>query len=203
MFNTEDLYDIVGHKLLGRRGQEFSAELKMAMMGLPGKKAFAVMKQRCGLSESIEMLAQECEEIFKDLLPERIEMMPGLAQLLALLESREIPKGIATSSHLKFAKRALGIFDLEPRFDFLLTSESVAQGKPNPQVYLLAAEKHGVKPSQMLVLEDSIHGSNAAISAGATTIAIPSTRVDASKIGPVYAICKKLNDPAVLELFRN
>ena len=175
----------------------------MAMMGRPGKQAFAVMKERCGLSESIESLAEECEAIFKDLLPERIEMMPGLAQLLALLESEGIPKGIATSSHLRFAQRALGMFQLQPRFDFLLTAESVTNGKPDPEVYLMAAEKHGVKPQQMLVLEDSIHGSNAAVSAGATTIAIPSRRVDASKLGPVYAICKKLNDPTILELFRN
>lgn len=203
MFNTEDLYDIVGEQLLNRRGMSFTTELKMAMMGLPGPVAFGVMKERCGLDDSIDSLAAECEELFEDLLPEQIAMMPGLEALLDLLEAHGVPKGIATSSHERFAKRALGMFDLEPRFDFLLTSESVTKGKPNPEIYLTATKNHGVDPAQMLVLEDSIHGSTAAVSAGATTIAIPSRRVDPERFGPVYAICKRLDDSRVLELIRN
>lgn len=203
MFNTEDLYDIVGEQLLNRRGQSFTSELKMAMMGLPGPDAFAVMKERCGLDDSIEALASECEEMFDDLLPARIEMMPGLEALLQLLESANVPKAIATSSHLRFAQRALGVFDLQPRFEFVLTAESVEKGKPNPDVYLLAASRLGVQPENMLVLEDSIHGSSAATAAGATTIAIPSRRVDSAQFGSVYAICERLDDSTVLELIRN
>ena len=185
MFNTEDLYDIVGEQLLNRRGMSFSAELKMLMMGLPGPAAFTVMKEHCGIDDSIETLAEECDGLFETLLPERIETMPGLEQLLELLESRQIPKAIATSSHRRMATRALGSFDLEPRFDFVLTSESVTRGKPDPEVYLTAAKKHGVDPAQMLVLEDSIHGSNAAVAAGATTIAVPSRRVEPQQFGSV------------------
>ena len=203
MFNTEDLYDIVGEKLLNRRGQSFTTELKMAMMGLPGNSAFAVMKERCGLDDPIESLALECEELFVDLLPSAIEMMPGLEKLLDLLEANDIPKGIATSSHAAFADRALGMFDLKPRFEFVLTSESVTNGKPDPEVYLLAASKLGVSPAEMLVLEDSVHGSNAAIAAQAVTIAIPSTRVDPGLLGSVYAICGSLDDSKILDLIRN
>ncbi len=203
MFNTEDLYDIVGEQLLNRRGQSFTSELKMAMMGLPGPQAFAVMKECCGLDDSIEALATECEEMFVDLLPARIELMPGLETLLELLESADVPKAIATSSHLKFAERALGIFDLQPRFEFVLTSESVERGKPHPDVYLLAASRLGVQPENMLVLEDSVHGSSAAIEAGVTTIAVPSRRVDSTQFGSVYAICDRLDDSTVLDLIRN
>jgi len=203
MFNTEDLYDIVGEQLLNRRGQSFTTELKLAMMGLPGNKAFAVMKERCGLDDSIESLAKECETLFADLLPARIEMMQGLEELLELLESQRIPKAIATSSHARFADRALGMFDLKSRFEFVLTSESVTDGKPHPEVYLTAAKRHGVEPAEMMVLEDSVHGSNAAIAAGAVTIAIPSTRVDPGLIGNVYAICGRLDDSKILDLIRN
>lgn len=203
MFNTEDLYDIVGEKLLNRRGQSFTTELKRAMMGLPGDDAFAVMKERCGLDDPVESLAAECTELFQDLLPSAIEMMPGLEQLLELLESKGMPKGIATSSHAAFADRALGMFDLKPRFEFVLTSESVTRGKPHPEVYLMAARRLGVDPAEMLVLEDSVHGSNAAIAAGAVTIAIPSTRVDPESIGDVYAICGRLDDSKILNLIRN
>ena len=95
------------------------------------------------------------------------------------------------------------MFDLKPRFEFVLTSESVTKGKPHPEVYLLAAKRLGVDPAEMLVLEDSVHGSNAAIAAGAVTIAIPSTRVDPESIGDVYAICGRLDDSKILDLIRN
>ena len=130
-------------------------------------------------------------------------MMPGLESLLGLLESSGIPKGIATSSHRKFATRALGIFDLEPRFDFVLTSESVTNGKPHPEVYQTAARNHGIETGQMLVLEDSVHGSSAGVASGAITVAVPSRRVDVTQFGEVYAICERLDDSAIIELIRN
>jgi HAD superfamily hydrolase (TIGR01509 family) len=202
MFNTEDLYDIVGEKLLNRRQQSFTAELKMEMMGLPGPVAFGVMKDRCGLDDSIEALQQECEALFQDLLPERIEMMPGLEKLLSLIETQNVPKAIATSSHLRFAERALNIFDLQPRFEFVLTAESVTNGKPHPEVYLMAAQRMGVRPESTLVLEDSLHGSRAAVAAGAITVAIPSRRVDPLQFESVYAICDRLDDSTILDLIR-
>ena len=56
MFNTEHLYDQVGDAILKKRGQRFTRELKLSMMGLPGKDAFEVMIDRCGLDDSVEQL---------------------------------------------------------------------------------------------------------------------------------------------------
>jgi len=200
MFNTEDLYDIVGEELLGRRGKTYTQELKLEMMGLPGPQAFAVMKSRCDLDDPISVLQQETHEIFAGLLEDRIEMMPGLAQLLDFLEEKSIPKGIATSSLWEFANRALGVFDLAPRFQFILTAESVENGKPNPDVYLMAAEEFGVSPEQMLVLEDSVIGTRAAVSAGATTISVPSRPVADSQFAGAFAICQSLADSKIFDL---
>lgn len=202
MFNTEDLYDIVGETLLNRRQQTFTAELKMAMMGLPGPDAFAVMKQHFGLDDSVDTLRQECSVIFQNLLPDRIETMPGLETLLSAIESSGMPKAIATSSHRQFADRALNTFDLQRRFEFVLTAESITRGKPHPDVYLLAAENLNVAPKNMLVLEDSIHGSTASLAAGAVTVAVPSRRVDRAQFGSVYAICERLDDLKIMELIR-
>ncbi len=61
---------------------------------------------------------------------------------------------MVTSSHRKFAEHALGLCNVLHRFDFVLTSEDVTRGKPSPDVYLLAAERLGIQPAEMLVLED-------------------------------------------------
>ena len=197
MFNTEDLYDEVGETLLQRHGQRFTQELKMEMMGRPGQEALAIMKQRCNLPQSVEQLQEEVRLIFAELLPGRIEMMSGLVELLEFLEHHQIPKCVATSSHRQFATEALGSFDLEPRFEFVLTANDVKNGKPDPEVYLAAAKRMGIEPEQMLVLEDSAIGSRAAVAAGAFTIAVPTAHSVNSDFSHVGYVAESLLDPMI------
>lgn len=201
MFNTEDLYDQVGQILLQRRGHDFSKELKLEMMGLPGPVAFEVMRQRCGIDDPIEQLQDEADQIFSGMLTAEIRTMPGLDAILERLEFRNIPKAVATSSHRRFAKRALGVFDLEPRFEFVLTSEDVSRGKPDPEIYLTAAQRLDVEPSSMLVLEDSKTGSTAAAASGAYTIAIPTQHSVDADFSHVHHVAKRLDDEFVMRLF--
>jgi pseudouridine-5'-monophosphatase len=201
MFNTEDLYDRVGEILLQRRGQRFSRELKLMMMGRPGPSAFDIMIGECNLDDSAESLQKEADQIFQDMLPAEIKTMPGLEKLLDTLDQRKIPKAVATSSHRKFAQRALGFFDLEPRFEFVLTCEDVVNGKPHPEIYLTAARRLDVLPDQMLVLEDSLFGTQAAIAAGAFTIAVPTVHSHGVDFGHVDHVATTLADPAIFKLF--
>ncbi len=167
MFNTEDLYSLAGSELLRRRGLEFSADLKDAMMGLPPRASFELMIRQHGLPESWDVLAGESNEIFLGLLPEHMAMMPGLVELLAALEQANVPKAIATSTGRRLTDACLAPSDLARRFQFVLTSEDITHGKPHPEIYLTAAERFSVLPSQMLVLEDSQNGCLAGAAAGA------------------------------------
>ena len=200
MFNTEDLYDRVGEILLERRGQSFSRQLKLMMMGLPGPSAFEIMINQCGLSDTAETLQKEADEIFQDMLPAEIKTMPGLELLLEMLENLQIPKAVATSSNRRFAERALAFFDLEPRFEFILTSEDVSRGNPDPEIYLTAARRLKVEPDQMLVLEDSLFGTQSATAAGAFTVAIPTMHSESIDFGHVDRVATALDDPAILQL---
>ena len=67
----------------------------------------------------------------------------------------------------------LGLRQLLARFSFILTCEDVQCGKPDPEVYLHAARKFGIAPSEMMVLEDSQNGCRAAVAAGAFAVAVP------------------------------
>ena len=114
MFNSEDVYTLAGSELLRRRGREFTAELKDAMMGLPPRASFEIMIRRHGLTESWDVLARESNEIFLALLPDQLAMMPGLVELLDALEKAGIPKAIATSSGRQLTDACLAPFDLAP-----------------------------------------------------------------------------------------
>ncbi len=201
MFNTEDLYDLVSHSLLARRGKTFTHELKMKIMGLPGSQAFQVLKDDCELDDSIEELDRELHSDFFRRLPQHIQMMPGLSALLDRLEALKIPKGVATSSERELAHQALGTFELQPRFEFILTSNDVTNGKPHPEVYELAASRFQIHPGEMLALEDSVIGSTAAAASGAFTIAVPGTHSINGDFSHVDHVVESLKSPTVLNLF--
>jgi HAD superfamily hydrolase (TIGR01509 family) len=173
LFNTEELYQDVGSQLLERRGKQFDAPLLDAMMGRPPRVSLQIMIDWHQLDATVEQLSAETAEIFAGILDKRLELMPGAAKLLDSLEAASIPKAIATSSGPQFVRNVLSRFALEPRFRFILTCDDVRDGKPHPEIYLSAAQRFGVSPASMLVLEDSQNGCRAAVAAGAFAVAVP------------------------------
>jgi HAD superfamily hydrolase (TIGR01509 family) len=173
MFNTEMLYERVMRQLLAKREKPFEQSLLDQMMGRPGFIALTILRDWHQLEETVEDIYADSDAIFLDLLDRELAPMPGLVELLAALEAHRVPKAIATSSRRPVVERMLDHFGWQPRFDFILTSGDVLHGKPNPEIYLKAAEKHGIPPAAMLVLEDSHNGCRAAIEAGAHAVAVP------------------------------
>jgi beta-phosphoglucomutase-like phosphatase (HAD superfamily) len=92
--------------------------------------------------------------------------------------------------------------DFAKRFDFVLTAEDVTQGKPDPEIYLKAAARFGISPSEMLVLEDSIAGSQAAHRAGAFCIVVRSEHNAHCVFTEAKKIASSLDDPQIMEMFR-
>jgi pseudouridine 5'-phosphatase len=203
MFNTEDVYTLVGSELLQRRGYVFTSELKDAMMGMPPRPSFEKMIQWHNLQDNWEQLTCESNEIFIRLLPSHLAPMPGLLELLDALESAQIPKAIATSSCRELANACLSPFGFQPRFQFVLAAEDIVHGKPNPDIYLTAARRLGVPPAEMLVLEDSQNGCRAGAAAGAFTVAVPGEHSRKHDFSVASLVIDSLADPrlyAALEI---
>ncbi|MCE9548314.1 MAG: HAD family phosphatase [Planctomycetia bacterium] len=200
MFNTEDLYQDVGRALLARRGKEFTPELLDAMMGRRPQQALAIMIRWHALSDTVDQLAAETKELFTGVLDERLETMPGLLELLGALERARIPKAVATSSGRAFVTEVLSRFELLPRFEFVLSAEDVTEGKPHPEVYLTAARRLKREPAEMLVLEDSQNGCNAAVAAGAYVVAVPGGHSLRHDFSGVQWIAASLADAHIYEV---
>jgi HAD superfamily hydrolase (TIGR01509 family) len=197
MFNTEALYQQVGTELLARRGKRFEAELLDRIMGRQNAVALQIMIDWHGLSDTVPILADESEQIFAGILDEQLECMPGLVPLLEALEAAGVPKAIATSSSRRFVDNVLGRFDFAPRFDFILTSEDVTQGKPHPEIYEQAADRFGLPPRQVMVLEDSENGCRAAVAAGTFAVAVPGGHSRKHDFAGAQFIAGSLADPRI------
>jgi HAD superfamily hydrolase (TIGR01509 family) len=202
MFNTEDLYQHVGGEILRRRGKQMTGELLDAMMGRPGSIAHQIMIDTHQLPDTVEQLARETDELFAMLLDARLKVMPGLLELLDELERAGLPKAIATSSGPDFVRQVLGRFRLAPRFDFILTCADIQRGKPHPEIYLLAASRFGLRPGELLVLEDSQNGCRSAVAAGAMTVAVPAGHSLRHDFAGAILVAEHLADPRLYALLR-
>jgi HAD superfamily hydrolase (TIGR01509 family) len=178
MLNTEDIFELAGVELMARRGLEMTDTIRHGMMGRRPVEAFTVLRDLTGLTDSLEDLMLETKVLFASLAENRLAMMPGLLEVFDLLDAKKLPRAVATSSPRTYMTHLLEKFNLLDRIDFSLTAEDVTHGKPHPEIYLKAAEMHGVNPAEMLVLEDSETGTRAAAAAGAYIVSVPSRHTD-------------------------
>lgn len=106
------------------------------------------------------------------LLEAELEPIAGIPQLLAVLQAEGHPMAVASNSRLNGVHRSLRITNLSAYFgDRIATADQVANPKPAPDVYLMAARLLGTDPATCLAVEDSPTGVRAARAAGMTVIA--------------------------------
>lgn len=108
-----------------------------------------------------------------ELVQEHKPMMPGLMPAIELFESLGFRLALASSSPMQLIQATLSAFELESRFEAVVSAEELPYGKPHPEVYLNAAEALGIHPFDCVALEDSFTGLLAAKSAQMKTIVVP------------------------------
>ncbi len=120
--------------------------------------------------------------------------------LLAQARRENCKVGLATMSYCSQVKRVLEILKLNDVFDFVASRDDVKHGKPDPEIYLLAARELGVNPGESLVIEDSPSGVQAALNAGMNVVAVstPFTRQRLHE-GGLLPEGHIVDDPADLE----
>jgi HAD superfamily hydrolase (TIGR01509 family) len=201
MFNTEDIFNEVGRQVLRRRGKDMPRELLQQMMGRRAPEALQLMIDFHSLeADTVPGLIEETRILFTELAVDRLAPMPGLFTLLELIEARGVVKGVATSSGRQYLEEILRRFDILGRFAMTLSAEDVTHGKPHPEIYFTAAERLGVAPHEMLVLEDSHAGTTAAVTAGAHTVSIPNEHSRYQDFSHASYVASRLDDPYVLQL---
>ena len=129
-----------------------------------------------GVSEPWEVLTAIRTEIYDGMVADpqviRDNQWPHTIGLLRVAHEAACRTALATMSYREEAMHVLRSLDLEQYLDEILTREDVEQPKPDPEIYLLAAERLEVRPQDCLVLEDSPNGVRAAVAAGMNVIAV-------------------------------
>lgn len=113
--------------------------------------------------EAVSHISNEKIKLFAN---EELKEIPGISKLLKYLNKKDMRIALATSSDQELVELVLDKLDIKQYFDVITSGDEVKKGKPAPDIFIKTAEKLNVDPSECLVLEDSMHGVNAAKKAG-------------------------------------
>jgi beta-phosphoglucomutase family hydrolase len=122
--------------------------------------------------EELDVIADEKEASYRRRVAGNIRPLPGAVELIRSLQQNEIKIAIASSApmeNIRLIIRGLGIDDC---FQTIVWGREVAEGKPSPQIFLLAAQKLGTEPRSCVVIEDAVAGVTAAKRAGMKCVAV-------------------------------
>lgn len=114
----------------------------------------------------------------------------GVIDLLDELARQSIPCGVASSSEISEVRRRLAAAGILAYFPVLAGGDEVSCGKPDPAVYLLAAQRLGQEPANCLAFEDSLNGIRAARAAQMNVVVVPD--LVAPDIAAAYAVLPTL-----------
>ncbi|GAB4495323.1 MAG: HAD family hydrolase [Anaerolineales bacterium] len=108
---------------------------------------------------------------------QNLPILPGVRELIAQVQQRGLPLGVVSSSPRAWVEGHLSHLGLLHHFATVWTGDDVPLTKPDPALYLWAAETLGVAPRNCLTVEDSPNGALATLRAGMTCVVVPSSMV--------------------------
>eukprot|EP01038_Epipyxis_sp_PR26KG_P009227 gene9227-12440_t len=182
LLDTETISTVAIEKILAQYDIfDFNWDLKKLLLGLRGPQWTDMVINHYNIQHLVS--PQSFERQWEDMLKQSsadIQAMLGANDLIDKLNTIGIKQGIATSSNKESvsmkASNHRGIFD---KMSVIVCGDDVEvrNGKPSPDIYLVAANRLGVSPHQCLVFEDALSGVQAGVAAGMHVIACPDERL--------------------------
>lgn len=173
--DSQGLHARCERAVLFRYGIELSeAEISRQYGGTTDREFFTAVLSKHGLSIEYQPLIRAKWQAMLALAP-NIQPIPGASDLVSALRTLGVKLAVASGSPLDFIESTLRACAMRGAFDAVASGEEVRQGKPAPEVFLLAAERLHVSPEQCVVIEDSLSGILAARRAGMKCVAVSHT----------------------------
>lgn len=173
LVDSEIVWDVAEKEMFAERGLEYTMNERQHVIGLRMDEFFQKLIEIYGLDETVEDLSAELIERMLEKIPRMVQAKTGAQAILEWVAEQNIPYCIASSSPMSIIEanmQAQGWSDLIPH---LYTADSVKNGKPAPDIYLYAAEKLGINPTESLAVEDSPNGAKSAVAAGMLCYVVP------------------------------
>jgi HAD superfamily hydrolase (TIGR01509 family) len=164
------LHYVAWKKALAEWNCEFTKDLFYALGGMSVAEIIATLNLERGLNMPIEKVAKRKEQLYYDNLPQ-LKAVPEVLEHIEASYGR-IPFAVVSGSTRDSVTASLSALHLLDRFDALVCAGDYHKSKPDPEPFLLAAEKLGIPPTACLVFEDSDMGIQAATAARMASVKV-------------------------------
>ena len=173
--DTAKYHFLAWKELAEALGFDFTEEQNELLKGVSRVRSLDILldlgKVELSQAEKDKYLVEKNEQYLKYISKmDTTEILPGISKLLTFLKAEKIRFALGSAS--KNARLILKNLNLLDLFDAIVDGNDVSTAKPDPEVFLIAAEKLGADPEDCIVVEDALAGIQAAKAAGMTTIAI-------------------------------
>lgn len=173
LFDTEKLYRQAWLDVAEEFGEERNYELPTAISGTNiGAESHAVIKRFYPNIDAEAYLARVLEEV-QACAERNLELMTGVEEILAFFKAAGVRMAVASSAPVEVIKKNVTRSNLRDYFEALIGGDKVTNGKPAPDIFLLAAESLKLPASDCYIFEDSFNGIRAAQASGGVAIMIP------------------------------
>ncbi|WP_171784603.1 HAD family hydrolase [Isoptericola halotolerans] len=169
LVDTEPYWIAAEHELVAAHGGTWTHAQALQLVGNPLEVSAAVLRDAgvdLPVAEIVTWLLTRVTAQVNDGVPWR----PGARELLAALDEAGVPCALVTMSYTVLAEAVTA--HVPGAFATLVTGDQVTRGKPDPEPYLVAARRLGVRPEDCVAIEDSPAGIGSAMASGARTLGV-------------------------------
>jgi beta-phosphoglucomutase family hydrolase len=164
------LHYVAWSQALAERGCEFSEDLFYAWGGMSVAEIICALNKQRGLSMPVADVARRKEELYFVNLAQ-LKAVPEVLEHIAASYGR-IPLAVVSGSTRESVTASLTALHILDRFETLVCAGDYKKSKPDPEPFLIAARRLGVRPEECLVFEDADMGIEAATAAGMASVKV-------------------------------
>lgn len=166
------MWKAIDIEYLGRYGIELPDGLQRCIEGMSFSETAVYFKENFHIPDSLDVIKNTWNQMAYDKYKNEVSLKKGVLDFLKYCKDHCLKTAICTSNSRELASVCLKSLGIEEYIDLLVTACDVNKGKPSPDIYLTAAEKLELLPTECLVFEDIVKGLQAGISAGMDTCAV-------------------------------
>ncbi|MBX9692110.1 MAG: HAD family hydrolase [Cyanobacteria bacterium] len=173
LVDSEPLHLMAYQTVLRPLGVEFGENSNQKYLGMKDSEIVVDIGRAFSLSISTDELLQRKDDCFYALAEKEARLIEGVLETIESAREAGLKLAVASSSSMQTIRFITQTLNILQHFDELISGDDVKRGKPAPDIFLLAAARLGLSPSQCIVIEDTDAGVLAAKGAGMTCIAVP------------------------------
>lgn len=172
LVDTAELHFAAWVRLAGEMGRPFSRDDFAATFGRRNPEIIRFLFRQEFSDAEVMEIGERKETYYRAAAEQGVQLLPGVRELLDGLHTRGVRQAVGSSAPRGNLDLILKLTDSRPYFDAIVGMEDTQRGKPDPQVFLVAAEKLGVRPRRCVVFEDAVAGVEAAKAGGMKCVAV-------------------------------